>query len=170
MKVATAFYDENDLLVPPAKIWTGDHPTMNQLTLQGGYWHICTKYFESPTVRDVIAEAALQAIIDHNGTVIYDQIDEYPVVDEVTNEFIGWRYYVQYVIEEPNHKPFPSYAATADRIGISPNYVQPYDGVADQGPDYRTPRSQQLSALEALREAQTIHNPRGGSQAYEPTY
>lgn len=170
MKIATAFYDENNLLVPPTKLWTGDHPTMNQLTLQGGYWHICTKFFESTAVRDVIAEAALQAIIDHNGTVIYDQIDEYPVTDEVTGEFKGWRYYVQYVIEEPNYKPFPSYAATADRIGISPNYVQPYDGVAEQGPDYQTPHTQRLSALQALREAQLHYSPQRPGRSHEQTY
>lgn len=169
MKVATAFYDENKLLVPPAKIWTGEHPTMNQLTLQGGYWHICTKYFESAAVRDVIAEASLQAIIDHNGTVIYDQIDDAPFYDEVTGDFIGWRYYIQYVIEEPNYKPFPSYAATADRIGISPNYVQPYDGVAEEGPDYQTPRPQRLSALQALRESQVFHGQRSPGRAHEPT-
>ncbi|PZU04564.1 MAG: hypothetical protein DI630_00115 [Gordonia sp. (in: high G+C Gram-positive bacteria)] len=170
MKVATAFYDENNLLVPPTKLWTGDHPTANQLTLQGGYWHICTKYFESTTVRDTIAEAALQAIIDHNGTIIYDQIDEHPFRDSTTGEFIGWRYYVQYVIEEPNYKPFPSYAATADRLGISPNYVQPYDGVAEQGPDYQTPRAQRLSALQALQHAQQHYGPQGYNPSHEPTY
>ena len=170
MKVATAFYDENNLLVPPTKLWTGTHPTMNQLTLQGGYWHICTKFFDTTTVRDVIAEAALQAIIDHNGTVIYDQIDEHPVFDETTREFIGWRYYVQYVIEEPDHRPFPSYAATADRIGISPDYVQPYDGVAEHGPDYQTPRPQRLSALQALREAQQHRGLQNSDMSHEPTY
>lgn len=170
MKVATAFYDENNLLVPPTKLWNGDHPTKSVLTLQGGYWHMCTKYFDSPAVRDVIAAAALQAIIDHNGTVIYDQIDEHPVVDEATGEFKGWRYFVQYVIEEPDHKPFPSYAATADRVGISPNYVQPYDGVAEHGPDYVTPRSQQLSVLEALKAAQPRIDPRRESRDHEPSY
>lgn len=170
MKVATAFYDENNLLVPPTKLWTGTHPTMNQLTLQGGYWHICSKLFESTTVRDVIAEAALQAIIDHNGTVIYDQIDDDPLTDPATGEFLGWRYYVQYVIEEPGYKPFPSYAATADRIGISPDFVQPYDGVAEQGPDYQTPRPQRLSALKALREAQLHYTPQSRDQSEEPTY
>lgn len=170
MKVATAFYDENDVLVMPTKLWTGNHPTSSQLTLEGGYWHICTKYFESPTVRDVIAAAALQAIIDRNGTIIYDQINEHPVTDEVTGAFIGWRYYVQYVIEEPNHKPFPSYAATTDRLGVSPNFVQPYDGVAEEGPDYRTPKSQQLLARQALQAAQRQTSPKIHGRSHEPTY
>ncbi|MGB3675599.1 MAG: hypothetical protein WA988_14280, partial [Candidatus Nanopelagicales bacterium] len=85
-------------------------------------------------------------------------------------EFLGWRYYVQYVIEEPGYKPFPSYAATADRIGISPDFVQPYDGVAEQGPDYQTPRPQRLSALKALREAQLHYTPQSRDQSEEPTY
>lgn len=153
MKVATAFYDKNNLLVMPKKLWTGRHATENKLTLEGGYWHICTKYFDTPAIRDAIAAEALAAIERNNGTVIYDQIDEAPVYDPQTGERLGWRWYVQYIIEEPTHRPFPLYAATADMLGVDPEFVQPYDGVAEEGPDYRTPVAEQMWYQSALRDA-----------------
>lgn len=137
MKVATAFYDKNGLLVFPRRVWEEHHPTIDKLTTEAGYWHVYHKYFPSPELRDAVALKHGETIERRNGSPTYIQAPMTPV--DLGDGVPMYRLYMQYIIEEPNRGRYIDFAATADRIGLDPDFVAPFDGVAEYGPDYRTP-------------------------------
>lgn len=118
--------------------------------MQGGYWHEATKYFEDENLRDRTLMEALTEIKNNNGTTLRsDSGAQQGTGSDGKPALLHWMKVI-YVIEEPNHFPYKKFAATIDRIGVDPDFVHPYDGVAEQGPDYTTPREQQLSYVAAL--------------------
>lgn len=136
MKIATAFYDYNGGLLPLGKRWEEIHETSTVLTMDGGYWHSCIKFFNDQATRDIMAEAINQAIMDNNGSVYSDDYSTGPVIDDGEN--LGWTYTVVYVIEEPHQEPYYRYAATVNSNG--PDWLDLYnsrpDPIAEFGPDY----------------------------------
>lgn len=136
MKIATAFYDNNGGLLPIGKRWKQPHKTSTVLTMDGGYWHSCIKFFNDQATRDIMAEAIVQSIVDNNGTVHADVYSDEPLIDEGRN--LGWTYTVIYVIEEPHREPYYRYAATVNSNGVDwlDSYEQRPDGIAEFGPDY----------------------------------
>lgn len=113
--------------------------------------------------RDLSMNDAMAAVADNNGTILNiipvtmirrngrltiveeDQLEHLEPADDVV---FRWR--MLYVIEEPDRVPFIKFAAKIDRIGVDPDFEYPYDGVAEHGPDYRTPPHQQLAHNTAL--------------------
>lgn len=108
--------------------------------------------------RDIALTEAIETIQANNGTVLsmkpiirlYRQGRGYPIEPDqfdqlVPGDDVVFRWRMLYVVEEPDRSPFIRFAARIDRIGVDPDFEYPYDGVADQGPDYTTPRSQQLA-------------------------
>lgn len=109
--------------------------------------------------RDFSMEKAIQLIPPSGGTVLdvtpvtlmscLDGSLIRPTPEQIAarrpGEDIIYRWRMLYIIEEPGMGPFIRYAARDDRMGVDPDFVYPYDGVAEQGPDYRTPRSEQLA-------------------------
>lgn len=113
--------------------------------------------------RDIAMELAMNKVEAAGGTVLdvtpvtlmecangdlirptQHQVDHRQPGDDVR-----YRWRMLYVLEEPDRIPFVRFAARIDRIGVDPEFVYPYDGVAEQGPDYRTPQHEQ-EAYKAL--------------------
>ncbi len=147
MKIATAAYDKNSVLVAPPKFYNKEHPEQSKFTIEGGYWHTVIKRYADEWTRNAMAKEMLETISARNGTCIRENMGVQRQGEDVS-------YWVRliYVIEEPDHVPFKAMAATADRKGIDPDFVYPEDGVAEYGPDYRTPRN----ATEAYRAAAAV--------------
>ena len=185
MKIATAIYDRNGVLISPINFYQGNHPTKNQFTTDSGYWHRVDKAYPEEYTRDLTMLEMMNRVEDLNGTCVMqkywaqkylhdpgcaDPADEYIALREgyrvTTNrnqrvivapgaatlpfpegaEIVDLHHLsMVYVIEEPDHVPFRRFAATVDRLGVDPNFEYPADGVAQYGPDYRTPHQQKIA-------------------------
>ena len=147
MKIATAAYDKNGVLAIPPKVYQGRIDDALVLTTDGGYWHTVTKLYYTELARDLAMATSMETITSLNGTVTYEEAYEGHIPSEDRQ---GYLFKLVYVIEEPDHVPFTRFAASIDKLGIDPDFVYPYDGVAEQGPTYRTPYQEQLATIAAF--------------------
>lgn len=134
MRIATAFYDRNAVLVEPKKVWRGQHRTRNTLTMDAGYWHFTEMAFANSLERDAAYAKAIELIMAGNGTVFAG------ASHDPQHEGGDYVFRIQYIIEEADHIPCQKFAARMDRLGVDPGFEYPYDGIAEQGPDFVVPR------------------------------
>lgn len=136
MKIATAFYDRNAVLVRPAKVWNGQHASRNSLTINAGYWHYVEMSFHNELDRTAAYAKALELIMDNNGTVF----NNLALDPDSGRTGAYYQFRIKYIIEEADHIPCQKFAARMERLGVDPDFEYPWDGVAEKGPDFTVPR------------------------------
>lgn len=132
MRIATANYDRNGVLVRPYAEFAGNHPTRQKLTMNAGYWHFAELVYLDQTSRDAAYKTALELILANNGTVFKNV--RYTDPDTGHHAFR-----IKYIIEEADHEPCSKYAARSILTGTDPGYRYFFDGIGEHGPDYRCP-------------------------------
>lgn len=131
MRIATAFYDERNILVYPHKFAKTESRNQDKLTTAAGYWHMCLMYFDDDYSRNAALYGAIKAVHETNGTVFRVEADN--IRDGHKTQYY---FKMLYVIEEANRSKCTEFAASAMRSGISPNFTYPFDEIAEYGSDW----------------------------------